>query len=64
MVIAAPTIAIASAEIDRPAPSAPSRLPLDALTLTAAAYETEEARGNRRRPHRLEVAVPAGAARR
>ena len=28
-------LAIATAEIDRPAPSAPSRLPLDALTLTA-----------------------------
>ena len=31
----APTVATTSAEIDRPAPSAPSRLPVDAFTLTA-----------------------------
>ena len=35
--------AIASAESRRPAPSTPSRLPVEALTLTAVAVEAEEA---------------------
>ena len=46
-------VAIASAEIDRPAPSAPSRLPVEALTLTAAA--SSPSRAAIARAHRLEV---------
>ena len=47
------SVAIATAEIDRPAPSSPARLPLDALTLTALA-STPSSAGDRR-AHRLEV---------
>ena len=39
---AASTLAIAIAVTDRPAPSAPSRLPLEALTLTALGIQAEE----------------------
>ena len=46
------TVAIASAEIARPAPSAPSRLPVDALTLTALAVQSEQAARSRRASRR------------
>ena len=51
MVMRAPrTVATARAEIVRPAPSSPARLPVDALTLTAAVVER---RARRRSPPRI-----------
>ena len=41
------TVATARAEIDRPAPSSPARLPVEALTFTAPVAEAEQA-GDRR----------------
>ena len=54
---AAPASAIASAEIDRPAPSSPARLPVEALTLTATA-STPSSAGDRG-AHRVELAGQA-----
>ena len=48
----------ASARIDRPAPSAPSRLPVDALTLTASAVE-RRASSAMRVAHRIQTAAQA-----
>ncbi len=56
---AASTVATTSAEIDRPAPSAPSRLPLEALTLTAPGSTLEQ--GRDRLAHRVEVSAEPGA---
>ena len=55
--------ATASAEIVRPAPSSPDRLPVDALTLTAVGVDAEEAR-DRDRASRRDARPGAGAPRR
>ena len=48
-----------AAEIDRPAPSAPSRLPVDALTLTASGASPSSA-GDRRRASRRDAPPSRG----
>ena len=56
-------VASASVEIERPAPSEPSRLPVDALTLTASGVETEGRRDRRRASPRGARRGAAGARR-